>query len=118
MKLKAISLQQPYANLVASGRKTIETRVWGTSYRGDLLICASLSGVGEPKGLALCVVELYLIRPMTPADAAAACIDLYPRAQAWLTRNRRVLKQPFPVKGRLGLYEVEVDESALEFEAA
>lgn len=116
MKLKAISLQQPYANLVASGRKTIETREWGTSYRGDLLICASLSGIGEPKGLALCIVELYLIRPMTPADAEAACIDVYPRAKAWLIRNRRVLRQPFPVKGQLGLYDVEVDRSVLAFE--
>lgn len=39
--MKAISLWEPWASLMCSGAKTIETRGWRTSYRGDLLICAS-----------------------------------------------------------------------------
>ena len=108
--LTAISLQQPYANWVAEGRKKIETRTWTTKYRGDLLICASQSGKGTPKGVALCVVELYGIRLMTEADEEAACIRLYPRAKAWLIRNVRVLDEPLPVKGKLSLYKVKVED--------
>ena len=39
----ALSVKQPWASLIASGRKQIETRVWSTPYRGPLLICAGQS---------------------------------------------------------------------------
>ena len=40
--MKALSLKQPYAELVVSGKKTIELRKWNTSFRGEFLIHASL----------------------------------------------------------------------------
>jgi activating signal cointegrator 1 len=39
--VKAITLQQPWATLVAIGAKRIETRCWRTHYRGPLAIAAS-----------------------------------------------------------------------------
>uniref|UniRef100_A0A6M3J354 ASCH domain-containing protein n=1 Tax=viral metagenome TaxID=1070528 RepID=A0A6M3J354_9ZZZZ len=36
--MKAISLWQPWASAMALGWKKIETRSWGTSYRGPPLI--------------------------------------------------------------------------------
>jgi hypothetical protein len=39
--MKALSLIQPWASLVALGEKKIETRSWRTNYRGELLIHAS-----------------------------------------------------------------------------
>lgn len=39
--MKAITLQQPWATLVAIGAKRIETRSWRTGYRGPLAISAS-----------------------------------------------------------------------------
>lgn len=39
MKIKAISIWQPWASLIAVGAKKYETRPWATSYRGPLLIC-------------------------------------------------------------------------------
>nr|WP_254625658.1 hypothetical protein [Nostoc sp. TCL240-02] len=39
--MKAISLWQPHASLVPLGLKRHETRSWGTSYRGPLLICSA-----------------------------------------------------------------------------
>ena len=39
--MKALTLWQPWASLVALGVKTIETRGWRTDYRGPLLIHAS-----------------------------------------------------------------------------
>lgn len=38
--MKAITLHQPWASLVALGVKTIETRSWSTKYRGPLAIHA------------------------------------------------------------------------------
>lgn len=40
--LRALSIHQPWADLIAMGHKNIETRCWETPYRGPLLICASL----------------------------------------------------------------------------
>lgn len=41
MSVKALTLTQPWATLVALGEKEIETRSWRTHYRGPLLIHAS-----------------------------------------------------------------------------
>lgn len=51
--MKAISLTQPWADLIALGAKRIETRSWSTHFRGRLAIHASagLSPVGGKSGL-------------------------------------------------------------------
>lgn len=44
--MKALSLWQPWATLVIVARKH-ETRSWGTSYRGDVLICSTAKTAPE-----------------------------------------------------------------------
>lgn len=39
--MKALTLHQPWASLIAHGFKKIETRSWGTYYRGELAIHAA-----------------------------------------------------------------------------
>ena len=39
--MKALSLKQPWAELILQGRKKIEIRKWKTKFRGDFLIHAS-----------------------------------------------------------------------------
>lgn len=56
--MRAITLTQPWATLVAIGAKRIETRSWATDYRGLLAIHAA-------KGLA----------EMTEAEYARTCIS-------------------------------------------
>lgn len=109
MDCKAISLKQPFANLVASGVKTIETRKWSTKYRGDLVICSSQKPKIEPFGKALCIVELYDVRPMIKKDEKKACIKLYPCAYAWLLRKLRKIDPPIPVKGSLGIFDLNLN---------
>ncbi len=118
--MKAISIKQPWASLVAAGVKTIECRTWKTKYRGPLLICASKGDVevGEegdtlvvPGGLALGVVELVDILPMTKADLEPACLPeaWYEDALkgfAWHVKKLYEIK-PFPVKGKLNLFTVD-----------
>jgi len=38
--MKALTVQQPYASLIAWGEKRYETRSWSTDYRGELVIHA------------------------------------------------------------------------------
>lgn len=76
--MKAISIKQPWASLVAAGYKTVECRTWKTHYRGPLLICSSKGdfeindGLVAPGGMALGVVELVDVRPMTRKDIPSA----------------------------------------------
>lgn len=46
-EIKAISIWQPWASLIASGEKQYETRNWATSYRGLLAIHAAKRWTGE-----------------------------------------------------------------------
>lgn len=105
--MKALSVKQPWANMIAAGKKTIETRTWVTKYRGPLLIVSSRSPRIEPAGCAVAVADIVDCRPMTEADEAAAGCKVYPNAQAWVLSNIRTIT-PFAVRGRLGLYDVAV----------
>lgn len=76
-------------------------------YRDMGLIC----------GAAVCLVDLVDCREIgvnspdtLAADSAAACCALDPRDDYWgfiLSGARKT--QPFPVKGRLGFFDVEAD---------
>lgn len=110
--MKALSVKQPWANLIAQGLKTIETRLWATNYRGPLLIVSSKTPDIAPAGCGLAIVRVVDCRPMTARDQSAARCAPYAGAFAWVLDDIRPLK-PFPVKGRLGLYEVELPPEAL-----
>jgi len=134
--MKAISLWQPWASLIALGLKRFETRSWPTSYRGPLLICA---GQRKPQwneardvfwGLASRVenmVDWYMGLPYGKAVAVvdlASCIKIadHPihdklwreeRAFGDFTPGRFAWElqsvqrvRPFPVRGRQRLFEV------------
>lgn len=53
MKVKVISILQPWASLVAAGHKRIETRSWSTKYRGEILIHASAGKKKECRTIAM-----------------------------------------------------------------
>ncbi|MDY4280845.1 MAG: ASCH domain-containing protein [[Pasteurella] mairii] len=125
--MKALSLRQPWAYLVASGEKTIEVRSWRTDYRGKLLICSSQSEknyffeVAEdfveefgnvllmPYGVSFCMVDLVDVRTLTEADREGAFLEDdfdISNQYAW------VLENPVPVRfekvfGKLRLFEVD-----------
>ena len=100
MMIKAVSLLQPWASLIAAGAKKFETRSWSTTYRGPLLICAS-----RPLGVAVAVAWLSDCRLMQSTDwgEGAACCEPYPRAWAWVLTDICAI-EPFPVSGRLSLF--------------
>lgn len=111
--MKALSIRQPWASRILRGEKRIEVRTWTTRHRGPLLICASLRPESHcpetddlPTGVALCVVELLDVRPMTRHDEAAAGIRAFAGAYAWVLGQVTPI-DPFAVSGRLGLFDVD-----------
>lgn len=115
-KMKALCLQDygspetNYATLMELGIKTIETRVWGTGYRGDLLIVCAKSAKSPKAGLALCVVNLFDIQEMKEEHEESSCCKVYPKAKSWFTDNLRPLSRKFPVKSKLSIFEVELPD--------
>lgn len=121
--MKALSVKQPWASLIACGFKTIECRTWKTNYRGPLLICASQGdfvlddGVRLYGGHALAVAELVDVRRMEKADAEAACLPDDADASvfdgyAWVLRRESEII-PVSVKGKLNLFNVDITPEPL-----
>jgi len=108
--MKAISLHQPWASWIAEGKKTIETRLWPTKYRGDLLIVSTKKPIiGDlPSGQALCVARVVNCRPMTKTvlEEKKAMCNWVSGLYAWELEDIRPI-EPFEVKGKQGFYEVD-----------
>ena len=126
--MKALSLWQPWATLVAAGVKLHETRHWETKYRGRIaihaaktmdlagapdLLCEAVSGPywtqDLPRGVVVAVAHLTTCDPaervadhLTQADRAAGN---FARGRfAWRLERVQRLIQPIPLIGRQGLF--------------
>lgn len=105
--MKALSIKQPWVNLIMSGKKTIETRTWNTNLRGVILIHASMKPIGEwVSGAIIGAVEIIDCRPMTKADEGKACCDFRPELKAWVFGSACKFEKPIEIKGWLGLWNV------------
>lgn len=80
--MKALTLRQPWAGLIVSGAKRIETRSWATRYRGPLAIHASASGMA-PEEQALIAEYPFRIGLLTLLP------ESYDKV-TWLTQERAI----------------------------
>ena len=115
--LRALSVRQPFASLIISGRKTIELRTWRTHYRGPVLIIASAKPwAGDhdhlmgPMGVTIGLVEVVDCREFDPKmDWSSTCIPKTHQLPAkphysWVLANPRPVRQ-VPCKGMLNLFQ-------------
>jgi hypothetical protein len=106
--MKALVVRQPWAAMIADGRKTIEVRSWRTSFRGDLLIIAARCNQGTehgmPRGVTVGLVRLMECRSMRPEDEPAAFVTYQPGQWAWVLELIRTLP-PVPIRGMRGVFE-------------
>ena len=135
MIVNAITLHEPWASLMRAGEKRNETRSWGTRHLGPLLICAAKTKKGLTEetewaipflrgpllnfGHAVALVNLKrVVRTehfKTPADwdnypmNEKAFGDYSPGRFAWITEPIDLGFDPFPVKGRQGLFRIALD---------
>jgi len=102
--MKALTIRQPWAGLIAQGKKTVEVRSWATKYRGPLLITASAKGPPRlPTGCTICIVDLLDCRPITVADLPHALCDACEADFAWVLANPRQVAR-LPVRGKLSTW--------------
>lgn len=144
--MKAITLWEPWATLVAYGYKRFETRGWVIRYRGPLVIHAAKrvprleecspapirralveigleSAADFPLGCALAVVRVTGCY-RTEAVLAEGMVqgnevffgDYGPDRFAWRLEDLRRLARPAPLRGRQGLWRVREDEEAVIFQ--
>lgn len=131
--MKALSLWQPWASLMAAHVKRHETRHWATAYRGPIAIHAAkrIDVAGAPD--ALCIdalgpnwsrtvpigmvvavgqlascTEAGRAKALTAADREAG--NFTPGRYAWRIDQLRTLRQPIPALGRQGLFNWEPPE--------
>ncbi len=115
---RVISVRQPFAWAISSGRKKVENRSWQTPYRGTVYIHA---GGGFNRAGANWLARTFRIN--APADAPRGAViavaeltDVVTRRRAkrfgrWFVGpyglvlgNVRVLRKPVKTLGKLGLY--------------
>lgn len=121
--MNAITLQDnskdnptPWLTLVEYLIKPIESRRnWiRRKHRGDTLFTGSASSRTPNAGLAVCVANVVDIIPMTEVHEQGACIKVYDNAWALMLEDLRWLTRKFPVKGALGVFDIQVP-SDVEF---
>lgn len=130
--MRALSLTQPWASLVAMGAKQVETRSWSTTFRGGLVIhaakgfppwakdlCATApfsqfvpDASALPLGaiVAVCYVASVEQTELTVVDEQERAFgDYAPGRWAWRLSRIRALPEPIPCRGALGLWTVPDD---------
>lgn len=123
--MKALSIRQPWAELILQGRKTIELRTWNTNYRGRIVIHAGQQCKEEhclaygfnPEEL----VRGALVGAVEIVDVIAFDEESY-NAHAtehlrlgkwpgdlvgWWLANPVRFEPPIPMSGRQGLFDVD-----------
>ena len=124
--MKCLSLRQPYAELLVSGKKTIELRSWNTKFRGQFLIHASKKIDEEAcernainpstfvTGALIGKATLYEVKLYSDAKALSkdrakhlAGVAITAPKYGFLVQNARKFKRPIPAIGKLGFFEVD-----------
>jgi hypothetical protein len=102
--MRALSVKQPWAELIARGKKKKEYRTWSRSCFGELLIVAS-------KGFEADAIEDEGLDVASLVFGRAVCVVEFHKVTgdegdyAWHLRNPRRV-EPIDVKGSASLYHV------------
>ncbi len=123
--MKCLSVCQPFAELIVSGRKTVELRPWNTKFRGEFLVhaptkvrdadCRRLGmGADLPVGVIVGRAEVYDVRRYETEQEMMADSGRHMAGApgkyryGFILRNARRLRIPVPCKGSLGFFEADL----------
>ncbi len=133
--MKALTLTQPWATLVANGSKRVETRSWRTRYTGRIAIHAAKGypkdakafaeierGLGRlpsriPLAAVIALATLRDCRPTEEAELELSGLERHlgnysPGRWAWFLDDVTELAHPIPCRGMLSLWEVPPEVAA------
>lgn len=117
--VKGLTVRQPWAHLIVSGRKTIEVRSWRTHFRGEFVVVAGRRLDPPARDLvtprptaagAIGVASLVDVRRFTPEDVDRAMWDPGDvECWAWVLESARPLPKALAVDGFLGFRTLPTD---------
>lgn len=137
--MKALSIKQPWASLIAHGIKDIENRTWKTKFRGRIYIHASGKFAGDPKKLLnneqwdewhskvfmgrmevsaiigeVDIIDCVINHPSVWAEKAPddepERFMFYAPIYNWVLANAKLYNKPIlNVKGKLSFWETDID---------
>jgi predicted transcriptional regulator len=121
--MKCLSLKQPYAELLVSGKKSIELRNWNTSFRGKFLVHASKNidkdlGIDYNKlargaiigSAVLYDVKQYRNKTELEVDKNKHLADIKKfgfRRYGFMIKNAHRFRRSIPYPGMLTFFEVD-----------
>jgi len=118
--MNALSIKQPYAQLICLGLKDIENRNWTTSLRGKIWIHAGKKADNEAR-IHLDMIDcpypeisyLYFGALIGTVDIVAVTThsnsDWFTGKYGFVLENPYLLNTPIPYKGQLGFFDVELN---------
>jgi len=130
--LKCLSVSQPFADLIISGKKNIELRNWNTNFRGEFLIhspikirtddCKRLKiktklVTGAIVGKAeLFQVKKYESNKEIKIDQKLhlSSKKFHDKTFGFLLKNPKSLRIPIPWKGQLGFFDVDLPKTKIK----
>lgn len=130
--MKCLSVSQPFAELIITGRKTIELRKWNTNFRGEFLVHAPIKvRIKDCKRLKIAKkldtgaivgkVELYGVKKYgsdkevkKDQEFHLASREFHDREFGFLLKNPKPFRMPIPWKGQLGFFEVDLPKATIK----
>ncbi len=125
--MKCLSVSQPYADMIISGKKTIELRTWNTKFRGEFLIHAPIKvkddackkqGIDRSTlrtGVIIGKAQIYDVKSYHSIEELKkdygkhfATEEFLRHKYGFLLRKPQALKVPIPYKGSLGFFEARI----------
>ena len=124
--MKCLSVSQPFADLIISGKKTIELRNWNTNFRGEFLIHSPLKiRTDDAKrlkinkkfvtGAIIGKAQLYDIKKYNTVKEIKldqkfhfASKKFQNKTFGFILKDAKPFRIPIPLKGQLGFFEVNI----------
>lgn len=128
--MKCLSVSQPFAQLIVSGKKTIELRNWNTKFRGEFLIhspkkikindCKRLkmstelvTGAIIGKSELIDVKRYFSLKEMKEDQKLHFASSSLYRKYGFVLKNSKQFRIPIPYKGHLGFFDVDFTQTKL-----
>ncbi|NWJ56271.1 ASCH domain-containing protein [Marine Group I thaumarchaeote] len=123
--MKCLSVSQPFADLIISGKKIIELRKWNTNFRGEFLIHAPIKiRIEDCKrlkinkklvtGAIIGKAELYEVKKYNSVKEIKAdqkfhlaSKNFHGKTFGFMLKDVKSFRIPISCKGKLGFFEID-----------
>ena len=130
--MKCLSISQPFADLIISGKKSIELRNWNTNFRGEFLVHAPLKiRTDDAKrlkinkkfitGSIIGKVQLYYVKKYNSIKEIKldqkfhfSIKKFQTKTFGFLLKNAKPLRIPIPWKGQLRIFDVNFPKTKIK----